>query len=166
LYQKIFGVFSIADNQNERNFYKIETETYDKTKIKKDSILLESLFEKSGLTTQDASAIKLHKEQPFILLEDNLFDGKNYTLTGLVGKNIFLNYQISFNVPLDSQMRKLQVYLDFRSLSENAFKYEKSYMTQQFNKVDPFAEPNNVYSNIKNGYGIFGGYQKKRVRIF
>ena len=97
---------------------------------------------------------------------DKLWNGQSKSITGLTSKFLFFPFQISDNEPFENQKIPKEVYLDAYSLSENMFLYEKSYLTQQYNKVDPFAEPSNVFSNIKNGYGIFAGYQRKRVRIF
>jgi hypothetical protein len=38
---------------------------------------------------------------------------------------------------------------------EAYFRYLKSYQFASENNGNPFAEPTNVYSNVKNGYGIF-----------
>lgn len=39
--------------------------------------------------------------------------------------------------------------------NEAYFRYLKSYEYLQYNDDNPFAEPANVYSNVKNGYGVF-----------
>lgn len=158
--------FQFKDIDSEKNYYKFKLQTYDKPKLKKDSTRYENQFEDKGLTTQDPSVIKLHKEQAIILMDDKLWNGQPKSITGLTSKFLFYPFQISDNVPLENQKIPREVYLDAYSLSENMFLYEKSYLTQQYNKVDPFAEPSNVFSNVKNGYGIFAGYQRKRVRIF
>ncbi len=156
---------SFKDNPDEKNYYRIKIFYYEKKKIKSDSIRIDSLFVNTTLRTNDPTVVRLNKEQPSILIDDMLFNGKTKSLTAFTYKSVFLNEQIDANKPLAEQKRQLELYLVVESLSENTFLYEKSYMTQQFNKVDPFAEPNNVHSNIKNGVGIFGGYQRKRIRL-
>jgi hypothetical protein len=158
--------FSLKDIETEKNYYKTNIYSFDKKYLKKDSIRYDSLFENANIRTNDPVAVNLHKEQPSILMEDKLFNGNTKSIVGLVSRNIFLNIQIDLNKPLESQQRDLELYLEVQTLSENTFLYEKSYISQQFNKVDPFSEPNNVHSNIKNGFGIFGGYQSKRIHIF
>lgn len=52
-----------------------------------------------------------------------------------------------------------------KALSEEAYQYYKSYITQISNRTDynTLSEP--VYSNITNGTGIFAGYTEQMIRI-
>ncbi len=43
-------------------------------------------------------------------------------------------------------------------MDENRYLYLRTKDVQYANDGNPFAEPINVYSNITNGYGIFGSY--------
>ena len=158
--------FEFNDIETEKNYYRVNLYSFDKKYLKKDSIRYDSLFEEIDIRTNDPTAVKTHKEQPFILIEDKLFNGKNKSIIGLMSRYVFLNAQIDLNQPIENQRRDLEFYLEIQTLSESTFSYEKSYISQQFNRVDPFSEPQNVYSNVKNGFGIFGGYQSKRIRVF
>jgi Domain of unknown function (DUF4249) len=158
--------FSFKDPISDNNFYKSVTSIYDKKKLKLDTIRRNINFERQGLTSQDPSVLRLHQEQDFMLFDDKLFANKTCTLLGLAPTALFYPNQLSLNEPLESQKRDVEVYLEMFSISENMYLYEKSYYTQQFNLPDPFSEPNNVFSNVKNGYGIFAGYQNKRIRVF
>lgn len=40
-------------------------------------------------------------------------------------------------------------------VTEDYFKFQKTYRFAADNNGNPFAEPTNVYTNIKNGYGVF-----------
>lgn len=158
--------FSFKDVPNQSNFYKCATSIYDKKLLKTDTIRHEMNFERKGLISQDPSVLQLHKEQDFMLFDDILFANTKHSFLGLAQTSLFYPFQLSLNEPLESQKRNIEVYLDIWSLSENMYLYEKSYYTQQFNRPNPFAEPNNIFSNIKNGYGIFAGYQHQRIRVF
>ncbi len=60
----------------------------------------------------------------------------------------------------------IRVYADVRSISETLYLYESSYFRQGFGTADPFYEFGNVYSNIKNGLGVFAGFQRQLVEIY
>ena len=60
----------------------------------------------------------------------------------------------------------IKLYADFRSISETLYQYEVSYFRQSYGTADPFYEFGNVYSNIKNGLGIFAGYQRELIEIY
>jgi hypothetical protein len=46
-------------------------------------------------------------------------------------------------------------YVKVYRITEDQFKFAKSYNVWDNTEDNPFAEPVNVYSNVKNGYGIF-----------
>lgn len=58
------------------------------------------------------------------------------------------------------------LYFELLTLSKDAYYYLRSVMKQQTASISPFAEPVIVYSNIQNGYGIFGGYTIYRDSIY
>ncbi len=49
------------------------------------------------------------------------------------------------------------IFVSLRSISEDLFKYKISYQKYVDTKENPFGEPVQVFSNIKNGFGIFAG---------
>jgi hypothetical protein len=49
-------------------------------------------------------------------------------------------------------------YVRVHRITEDYFKYVKSYNVYYNASDNPFAEPSNVFSNVKNGYGIFSAY--------
>ncbi|MFA9388493.1 MAG: DUF4249 domain-containing protein [Prolixibacteraceae bacterium] len=55
------------------------------------------------------------------------------------------------------------IYLN--TLSQEAFLYVQSSYMQLWYRDDYFAEPVQVYSNIKNGVGIFAGYSSSQITI-
>ena len=62
----------------------------------------------------------------------------------------------------DSGFFKIQV----KSLSEDASKYKVSYAKYLEVQGSPFAEPVQVYSNIEDGFGIFGGISAVKDTIW
>lgn len=51
------------------------------------------------------------------------------------------------------------------SLSENLYTYRTSVDRQDFSDENPFAEPVRIHSNMKNGFGVFGGYRIRAFRV-
>ena len=49
-------------------------------------------------------------------------------------------------------------YIKVSRITEAQFKFVKSYNVYYNSSDNPFAEPSNVYTNVKNGYGIFSAY--------
>lgn len=54
--------------------------------------------------------------------------------------------------------RIMRPYIKLYRITEDYFKYIKTLNAFEMNDGNPFAEPSNVYSNLKNGYGIFSAY--------
>lgn len=51
-----------------------------------------------------------------------------------------------------------KLYFELITLSEDAYHYMRTVLLQQEANLNPFAEPVLVYSNVKNGFGIFAGF--------
>lgn len=47
--------------------------------------------------------------------------------------------------------------IELHSMSEDYYKHFYSLKTAEFNMDDPFSQPTQVFCNVRNGYGIFGG---------
>jgi hypothetical protein len=78
-----------------------------------------------------------------LVFKDILFDGKTADLTFETHFSVFQSLKVSV-----------------RSLSEDYYKYLTTLELQNSTSGDPFAQPINVYNNIKDGYGIFAGYSE------
>lgn len=83
-----------------------------------------------------------------IYLRDELFNGQT--------KNLKVYVPADMTNPVWSGTDSVYYYIELDHVTEQAFKYEKSYRTAINKNGDPFSEPANVYTNISNGYGIFG----------
>ena len=78
---------------------------------------------------------------------DETFNGTNYTFKAKTWKIASEEGEVAAGVMVI-----------VRSLSEDYFKYKLTYSKYLETQGSPFAEPVQVYSNIENGFGIFGGY--------
>jgi hypothetical protein len=76
------------------------------------------------------------------LLNDETIDGETYSLKGFVNSSLY------------NAGHEIIIY--YRSVSKEYYLFKKSYAVHQMTVGNPFAEPVQVYSNIKNGLGIFG----------
>ena len=56
-------------------------------------------------------------------------------------------------------------FLIMRSLSRELFLYKTTAARQSYTSGDPFAQPVRVFNNIRNGFGIFGGYSEFMIEI-
>ncbi len=64
-----------------------------------------------------------------------------------------------------SNNRTYKSIVEINNITAEHYKYRKSYDTYQDSEDNPFAEPVLVYSNVKNGYGIFSTYSIGRDTI-
>lgn len=82
------------------------------------------------------------------MFSDELINGKNYEL-------VFYCDEWAVSSWSDAPVI-VEFFLE--TVSEDYFKYTKSYSKHKLTKNDPFAEPVQVFCNVKNGFGIFAGY--------
>lgn len=64
-------------------------------------------------------------------------------------------YTSPFNLSLSINGDTLNSYIELMHVSADYFQYLKSNLIADNANGDPFSEPTNVYTNVKNGYGIF-----------
>ncbi len=83
-----------------------------------------------------------------IFLRDELFDGRRKELR-LYVRSMDLQPQ---EVPGQGMVYPT---IEIQHVTEEYFRYIKSSRYASVNNGNPFAEPSNVYTNIKNGFGIF-----------
>jgi hypothetical protein len=94
------------------------------------------------------------------LAGDNCFDGSSLLMKDVnfngAQKQLKISVQsMELQDYRDSQGGWHRPYIKVFRITEDQFKYVKSYNTYTTAGDNPFAEPANVFSNIKNGYGIF-----------
>ncbi len=85
------------------------------------------------------------------VVSENEIQNFNHTIT--FTNKIALDPGIPY-YPGFSKFDNLTIY----KLSDDAYKYMKSVRQQQITGDNPFSEPVFIYSNVKNGLGIFAGY--------
>ncbi|MEO6903263.1 MAG: DUF4249 domain-containing protein [Bacteroidia bacterium] len=97
-----------------------------------------------------------------LLISDKLFNGKTVTITCQ-----FSNYNTQIGA---------DKYFALRYVSQSYYKYKKYLLRHQYNQNtsstldDPLqllfsGEPSNMYSNVKNGYGVFVGYNSTIEKV-
>lgn len=91
-----------------------------------------------------------------IFMRDILFNGNKKELRLYMLSNLLAFDSSSATLP------KVQLL----HVTKEHFKYEKSYQYGTENFGNPFAEPVNIYTNVKNGYGMFSiiSVDKKDLR--
>ena len=143
--------FHFSDNGNEENYYGIKA--YGLNQFESESIEI-------WITTEDVSVdVNWGNE---ILFTDNFFNGSSYDLN-LKLSTIYYGPPISDsliigNIKFDS------IRFEMNSYSRDMFLYRKSY--QAYQSVNEFfSQPVQVYSNIENGLGVFGGIKEETFTI-
>jgi len=86
-----------------------------------------------------------------ILFEDLLFNGQN--------KNLSVYSYIEDISWSASPITFDYIHVNLFNISEATYLYKRSYSIHQNTSGNPFAQAVQVYSNITNGFGIFGGAQ-------
>jgi hypothetical protein len=87
-----------------------------------------------------------------LLMRDVNFDGGQKQV-----KLSIVSYSLEgYTDPVTGQTAR--PYVKVYRITESQFKFAKSYNVFDNADENPFAEPVNVYSNVKNGYGIFSAY--------
>ncbi len=101
----------------------------------------------------------------------NLIDGgilfKDLTFNGTSKEFVFqpLFYYKPEDLNTNTTYFPKNIIIELRSVSEEYYKYYTSVYRQSSQENTPFSNPTVIYSNIKNGYGIFAGYSKSTVKI-
>lgn len=98
--------------------------------------------------TSDAIGFNTCIDSKSIFLKDQTFNGKTKELSLYVGHYDMLPIT---NMLGDTLYPAVKLY----HITEEYFRYLKSYKFSTQNEGNPFAEPTNIYGNVKNGYGIF-----------
>jgi len=93
---------------------------------------------------------------------DNCLDGNNLLMNdkNFNGRRKQIKFFIqSGNLSEDFYNGRIyRPYLRVYRLTEDEYRFLRSFRTYDNTSDNPFAEPVNVYSNINNGYGIFSAY--------
>jgi hypothetical protein len=83
---------------------------------------------------------------------------------GLKEVSLFVSYIPVMNKN-DRTDYKEEYWLEVVGMSEDYYKYQKTYIKQVENKNNPFASVIEVFTNIENGVGIFAGYNCQMIHF-
>jgi hypothetical protein len=132
----------IQDDAAVNNFYSIIAYYLD-TLFIDDSSSYEVYLQKLDIASDDIF-IDEASDWNEVIFTDELFNGQKIS--------------IKINSDIQSYQPGMVIYWTLINHSEDYFMYKKTFNVYQSVEGNPFAEPVQVFSNIKNGYGIFAGY--------
>jgi hypothetical protein len=133
-----YFTLSLFDNDLHSNYYQVDFH-------------LDAIMDK-GLTGFNFSAVNTTYNSRYYhhhLFTDELSNGSSYD----VEFSVFQPYADSVSV-------------DFILFSEDYYNYLISMIAYHEAERDPFSKPINLYSNVSNGFGVFGAYQKFRFQNY
>ena len=125
-----------------------------KEKIKQNGNIIERPVEISSVG-DSSPIVQIMYHKAGILIDGNENNGSNIL-------NLTLSCSTYENLPQDSL---IAVSFDLRNVSENYYKYYNSVNLQILQANNPLESPPPLYTNIKNGYGIFAGYNTVKQSI-
>ncbi len=84
-----------------------------------------------------------------LMFSDKGFNGNSYKFT-------------VYATPLHQANEEVSVYFSLASITEDFYKYGKTYNNQIHTSYSNLADKSPVFNNIENGYGIFSGYSIRK----
>ena len=153
----LFMDLEIDDNPDETNYYLIEvTKTVDILETEESYTFVPFHY----VFDQNAENDEIDPENSGftnVLLPDETFNGKRYTV----------RFAVELDEISDEERENVQVRWTIRlfAASEALYKYNKSLERYYFNQDELFSEPVEIFSNIENGLGVFGGYSIGEVEL-
>lgn len=111
-----------------------------------------------GRTNDDPSEFETCIDREFFMRDIN-FNGRTKEVV------LFINHTALEPVFIQSLNRNYKPIVELHSITADHYKYSKSIGAYRDAEDNPFAEPVLVYSNIKNGYGIFTTFDLARDTI-
>ena len=148
---------TFTDTPNKKNFYSLNIlriENYNsKTYYNPESFSSNDLlFGSNENVIFEGPDKRFRGNEAFF--DDSIIDGEKY--------KVKVSVEL-FGYRRDADKQKFEVVLN--SLTKSYYQYHKSKKLQRETKDNPFAEPVIVYSNIKNGLGIFVGYSSSKYVV-
>jgi hypothetical protein len=142
---------AFQDPPNESNFYQLNffQELYSYINIEGDTVITGKNLRQIAFSPQNNNNNFIAYFDGGVLFDDTNFDGS------VIGYSFRLETRLNQETELLGQM-----FVELRSTSEEYYLFHNSLSRQQENTNDPFAEPVIVFNNIKNGKGIFAGYNQ------
>lgn len=137
---------AIDDPKQMENFYHLFVELHGKNPSGQDRFILGNL---SNANETDLSIT------PYVLGQSFLIDGTKFD--GEV-KAISLKVQVD----LEEGWLLETIQTDLRSVTKPYYDFHKSVISQLNASSNPVVEPTTLYTNIRDGFGFFGGFQGNR----
>lgn len=146
----------INDDILENNYYELEMLAYLINPITREHYLYEIFYDTNNdFVLENEGLLSLYPR--FLVFSDELFNGSVYEL------------KINYNTPtffLENEIKPIdyKLIVKLRAVSKNYYEYRKRiiiHVDNQYSDIwDGVGEPVNMFTNIKNGYGIFAGYNQ------
>ncbi len=133
---------SINDPIGENNYYELYVIYFDTLYSVADTSITKKY---ATVTSSDPSIEGSDDNIGSVFFTDQLFNGQDHSISFNVSESFHLYTTEKF-------------YIILREHSKESYLYKKSFSLFQQNTFDFFSEPVQVYNNIIDGYGIFGGY--------
>lgn len=128
-----------------------------------DSIYLPQLFHFHQAYINDLKFSQIENFSLMVFGEKPANSSMNYSL------RLYYNYFPGGGYSLvngDTVFVDANFYLESNTISYSGYKYFTTYAQNVVNRGNPFTEQINVYSNIKNGAGIFAGQNSSIIKIW
>lgn len=138
----------LADPGNERNYYRLKVRSiaYDERADGSGEILQYSdIYTSSDVIFMDEQLTKEYGGWPAHfsnVFDDHLFDGKEYT------------FSVETRLRLGKNPHAV---IELQSITRDLYYYLKSVMLYRVTDQDAYTEAVQIYCNVNNGWGIFGG---------
>ena len=155
----------IEDNPEEENFYVWEIV---ETRIIEAEIVEEPInidFELAAEHDSTEVDSELKSLNSLLFISDDNFNGKKYSTKLTLGNDVINKGEEGGDDVNNLEVPRFS--LKIMAVSKDLYEYLRTYELSKQNEIQisSISQPVNVYSNIENGYGIFGGYNLKEFPI-
>ena len=148
----------ISDPANEENFYMLKVRGGATASLSDGTpyYYYNDIFTSSDIIFSDQQLVKGYRGWPAYfsnVFSDHFFNGQEYEFT------------------VESRLRKFAdgknyVIVELQSINQEFYNYLKSTMLYRISDQDSYSEPIIIYSNVENGWGIFGGVSTDRHVVY
>lgn len=153
---------TLNDPPGDENYYVFDVQAllYDSADVLFDqyelyTYSLEVNLDMDGLGDENSSFQRIY-------MKDDAIQGQQYSVNLMVG---VANLPEIIADPY-SGFERADLLVRVRTVSKELYQYLRSYDRYRNYSFDPtFSQPVQVFSNIENGFGVFGGYSEAQVRI-
>jgi hypothetical protein len=118
-------------------------------------------FDMVSLFSSDTKFTGVGQDTYYVLQNEHSSFQENFTLILWVSQFVWVT---GFG-DQGEHLFDTDLYLDVLTCSPDFYQYFRTYIINASERVNPFAEPIEVYSNIENGLGIFAGYSMQRILL-